>query len=94
MAKDKAQPVQQSQPQNVSVSVNLDNTPILYTDSIFITTNQDGVVLDIMQKLATSNQTRIVARIGMSRTHAKKFLTEFGRLLALTEGKSRTESKE
>jgi len=79
--------------QNV-ISVNLDNTPILYTDNVFITTNDDGVVLDVTQKLATSNQVRIVSRIGMSRAHAKKFTAEMGRLLALTEGKSRTGSKE
>ena len=94
MSKNKTQPVQQSQPQNVSVSINLDTTPILFTDNVHITTNSDGVVFDIMQKLAATNQMRIVARIGMSRTHAKKFLTEFSRLLALTEGKSRTGTKE
>lgn len=91
MAKDKSQPTQN--PQNV-ISINLDTTPVLYTDNVIITTNQDGVVLDITQKLATSNQTRIVSRIGMSRSHAKKFAVELGRLLALTEGKSITGSKE
>ena len=91
---DKKQTSQQTaQPQNVSVSVNLDATPILYTDNVFITTNEDGVVLDIGQKLASSDQTRIVTRIGMSRTHAKKFVAELGRLLALTEGQSKTGNK-
>lgn len=90
MAKDTNQP---AQPQNV-VSVNLDNTPILFTDNILISANEDGVVLDVAQKLATSNQTRVVSRVGMSRTHAKKFVVELGRLLALTEGKSKTGSKE
>ena len=91
MAKDKTQPVQQN-PQNVSVSVNLDTTPIVYTDNILITANEDGIVLDVAQKLASSNQTRIVSRVGMSRTHAKKFAAEIGRLLALTEAKSGTGS--
>jgi hypothetical protein len=85
---------QSTPPQNVSVSVNLDTTPILFTDNVIITANEDGVVLDVAQKLATSNQTRVVARIGMSRTHAKKFATELGRLLALTEGKTKAGSKE
>ena len=88
MAKNKLQPVQQQNPQNVSVSVNLDNTPILYTDNIFISANEDGVVLDVTQKLVNSNQTRIVSRVGMSRTQAKKFAAEIGRLLALTESKT------
>jgi len=92
MAKnDQPQPVA---PQNVSVSVNLDNTPILYTDNVLITANEDGIVLDVAQKLGSTNQTRIVSRVGMSRTHAKKFAAEIGRLLALTEGKSKTGSKE
>ena len=93
MADNKKQ-VQQAPAKNVSVSINLDTTPILFTDNVHITTNSDGVVFDIMQKLAATNQMRIVARVGMSRNHARKFAAELGRLLALTEGKSRTGSKE
>lgn len=51
-----------------------------------MTTNEDGFVLDICQKVGPSSQVRIVSRIGMSRSHAKKFLKEMGSLLALTEG--------
>lgn len=79
--------------QEVSVNVNLDTTPILYTDNIFMTTSEDGVVLDVGQKLGSTNQLRIVSRIGMSREHAKKFLQEFGRLLAMTEGHKQTGSE-
>lgn len=74
----------------ISVNVNLDSTPILYTDNIFMTTNEDGVMVDVCQKLGKTNQLRIVSRFGMSRTHAKKFLKELGKLLAMTEGKSET----
>ena len=81
------------QPKNV-VSINLDTTPVLYTDNVHIIANPDGVVMDVTQKLAGTNQIRIVSRIGMSREHAKKFAAELGRLLALTEGKSKTGSKE
>ena len=77
----------------VQVNLNLDTTPILYTDNIFMTVNEDGVVLDIGQKLGTTTQLRIVSRIGMSRQHAKKFLNEFGKLLAMTEGKKQTGEK-
>jgi len=80
--------------QNLSVNINLDTTPILYTDNIFMTTNEDGVVLDVGQKIGpSSNQLRIVSRIGMSREHAKKFLKELGNLLAMTEGKKQTGEK-
>ncbi len=89
------QPKQNQQPvnQEVSVNVNLDTTPILYTDNIFMTTNEDGLVFDVCQKLGTTNQVRIVARVGMSRKHAKKFLKEMGNLLAMTEGKGQTSSE-
>lgn len=90
MAKDDQQASQQ--PQNVSVSINPDTTPILYTDNILINVTEDGLVVDVTQRMG--NVSRIVSRIGMSRSHAKKFAAEIGRLLALTEGKSKTGSKE
>lgn len=75
---------QKNQP--VQVSVNLDTTPVLYTDNINMTVNPNGVVLDIMQRLGPTNQVRIVSRIGMSREHAKKFLDKLGKLLLKSEG--------
>lgn len=75
------------------ISVNLDTTPIIYTDNIHMTTNPYGVVLDITQRLASTNQLRVVSRVGMSREHAKKFLEEFGKLLAITEGSKQTGKK-
>lgn len=77
------------QPQ-IQIDVNLDTTPILYTDNIYITTNEDGLVLDFAQKLGPTNKLRIVSRIGMSRQHAKKFLNELGRLVVMTEGQLQT----
>lgn len=81
------------QEQKFALSINLDSTPIFYTDSINMTTNEDGLVLDICQKLGTSNQLRVVTRIGMSRSHAKKFLQKLNNLLALTEGRIQTDTK-
>ena len=72
------------------VNLNLDTTPVLYTDNVIMTTNPDGVVLDVGQRVASTNQVRIVARIGMSRGHAQKFVNELGKLLAMTEGKIQT----
>ncbi len=74
----------------VSVDVNLDITPILYTDNVLMTTNSDGVVFDVGQKLGPTNKVRIVSRIGMSREHAKKLLKELGKLLVMTEGQIQT----
>ena len=74
----------------MQVDINLDSTPIMYTDNIFMSTNEFGVVLDVMQRLGPSNKMRIVSRIGMSRAHAKKFLQELGKLVAMTEGQIKT----
>lgn len=74
----------------VAVNVNLDTTPILYTDTVMMYTNEDGVVLDVLQRVGSANQMRIVSRLGMSRSHAKKLVTELGKLIALTEGSSQT----
>lgn len=70
----------------LGLNINLDSTPIIYTDNIFMNANEDGIVLDVGQKVFNTNQIRIVARIGMSRTHAKKFAGELGKLLAMTDG--------
>jgi hypothetical protein len=85
---DKNQPISQMQ-----LNVNLDTTPILYTDNIFMSTSEDGVVLDVTQRLGSTNQLRVVSRIGMSRQHAKKFVRELGKILAMTEGKSQSGEK-
>jgi len=79
--------------QEMAVNINLDNTPIYYTDSVYITANPDGVVFDVLQKLGNTNQARIVSRVGMSREHAKKFAAELSKLLAITEGHTKTGSK-
>ncbi len=76
--------------QELAVNVNLDTTPILYTDNVMITVNPDGVVLDVTQRLANTNQVRVVARVGMSREQAKKLTAELGKILALTEGQVKT----
>jgi hypothetical protein len=70
----------------MNFNINFDTTPVLYTDTVQMTTNQDGVVLDVGQRFLNTNQIKVVTRIGMSREHAKKFLNELGKLLAMTEG--------
>ena len=77
---------QRGQRKQVQISVNLDTTSVLYTDNINMTVNPDGVVLDVMQKLGPTNQVRIVARVGMSREHAKKFVKKLGELLLKSDG--------
>ena len=74
-------------------NINLDNTPILYTDQVRLTTNTSGIVLGFGQILDTTNKVQIVARVGMSREHAKLFLNELGKLLAMTQGDLQTGNK-
>jgi len=83
------------EPQNpqFNINVNPENARILFTDTIFMNTNEDGVVLDIAQKVGRTNQMQIVSRIGMSREHAKKFIKKLSELLALTEGQKQTGNK-
>ena len=75
------------------IDVNLDSTPVLYTDNVFMSTNEFGVMLDVAQKLGPTNKLRIVSRVGMSREHAKKLVNELGKLLAMTEGQIQTGNK-
>ena len=76
--------------QAVNLNINFDSTPVLFTDNVIMTTNENGFVLNVMQQLINTNQVRVVARIGMSREHAKKVAAEMGRLLAMTEGQGQT----
>lgn len=80
--------------EELAVNINLDTTPIFYTDNIYIVANPDGLVFDVMQRVGATNQVRVVSRIGMSREHAKKFAVELGKLLALTEGQVKTGEKQ
>jgi len=60
-----------------AVQVNVDpaKVQVLYSDSIFVNSNDYGLVLDVAQNApGTAQQQFIVARIGMSFDHAKKLL--------------------
>lgn len=78
--------------QQMQLNVNLDTTPVLYTDNVQMTVNPDGVTFDFCQRLGVTNQLRVVGRIGMSREHAKKFIKSLELLLAQSEGKLQTGS--
>jgi uncharacterized protein YfcZ (UPF0381/DUF406 family) len=58
-----------------------------------MTSHEFGIVVDFGQKIGPTNETKIVSRVGMSRDHAKKFLAELGRMIAMTEGSGNTEEK-
>ena len=72
---------------DIEFTGDLETTPILYTDNINMIVNNYGVVLNITQRIKTGNQFRVIARIGMSREHAKKFVEKLTQLLIRTESK-------
>ena len=75
------------------VNLNPEKVSILYTDTVFMNVNDDGVTLDICQKVGNSNQLQVVSRIGMSREHANKFVKKLSEILALTHGHSDARNK-
>lgn len=68
--------------QNIHLSV--PNIPILYTDTVFMNVNEDGVVIDVCQKGLQENQYQVVARFGMSKEHARRFVKKLSEILVLT----------
>lgn len=80
----------------VKNSLNIDygsGAPILYTDFVYMSTNKDGLTLDVCQKIGPTNKMKVVARIGVSREFAKKFVNDMGKLLAMSEGHTQTGRK-
>ncbi len=75
------------------VNLNAEKVSILYTDTVFMNVNDDGVTFDICQKVGNSTQLQVVSRIGMSREHASKFVKKLSEILALTHGHSDTRNK-
>ena len=64
-----------TQEQNQAVEVNVQsNTPVLYSDAVFVTSSDYGVVLDFGQRLGSTNKHNIISRVGMSFEHAEAML--------------------
>ncbi len=55
------------------ISINPMQTPVLFTDSTFVSSSDYGLILDIAQTVG-GQQHNIVSRIGMSFDHAKKLV--------------------
>jgi hypothetical protein len=61
------------------------NTPILFTDVVDIMVNNYGVVMNFMQSSGPNSKPGTVARVGMSREHAKSVLQILQVTLSQTE---------
>jgi len=79
--------------QKPNFNINLDTTPILFSDNIQMKTNNGAVVLDFSQQIMNNEQFKVVSRIGMSRDLAKEFVKLLGNLIIMTEGQLETGKK-
>jgi hypothetical protein len=71
---------------DISISTQApNNNPILFTDVVDIMVNNYGVVMNFMQSSGHSTKPSTVARIGMSREHAKSVLQILQVTLSQTE---------
>jgi transcriptional regulator with XRE-family HTH domain len=71
---------------DISISAQTpNNNPILFTDVVDIMVNNYGVVMNFMQSSGHSTKPSTVARIGMSREHAKSVLQILQVTLSQTE---------
>ena len=70
------------------IQVNLPgNLSVLYSDSTFLTISPYGVVLDFAQQMGQTPTQSVVARIGMSKEHAKVLVEKLSGLLVKDEMK-------
>lgn len=69
-----------------------DNTPVLYTDSIFISKNHFGMILDFAQSMGPTNKQIVVARVGLSIEHAKALLGVLTKKLTKFEPKDASDT--
>lgn len=56
------------------VTVDAARTPVFYTNSVFVASDDLGVVLDFAQKIGPTTDQNVVARVGMSAEHAKRLV--------------------
>lgn len=61
---------------------------IVYTDMVHVVTNEYGLVMNFMQTAGAGNKPLAIARVGMSREHAKSVLEVLQKTLAQSEQKA------
>ena len=77
----------QGQAQN-KVMVLPNDAKVVYTDMVHVMVNNYGVVMNFMQTGGPTNQPLAVARVGMSKEHAKSILEVLQKTLSLHDPKS------
>lgn len=64
------------------------DTKIVYTDMVHVMVNNYGVVMNFMQTGGPTNQPLAVARVGMSKEHAKSILEVLQKTMGMFDPKS------
>jgi len=77
--------VSQSYTQAENMSESVASNRILYTDMVQVSANNYGVILNFLQGIGGDGKPSAVARIGMSREHAKSVIEVLQRTLDLAE---------
>lgn len=73
------------------VTVNLPaDTRVLYTDMVHVIVNNYGLVINFLQGTGPNNQTMVVARVGMSKDHARSVLELLQQSLNQAEAQSKS----
>lgn len=67
---------------NIIIDLDPTEVPILYTDNINIVVNDDGVILNVCQKVGPRKY-HVITRIGMSTNHAQKVASKLAQVLLL-----------
>lgn len=65
----------------MSVKLDPEKLKILFSDGVYITISEDGIVFDFGQKVASTNETMIVSRVGVSYRQAVKIHQLLGQQL-------------
>lgn len=81
---------EKQQKAQLNIGVDPARTPILYADAIMITSSENGIVLDITQRVGSSNQASVVSRVGLSKEHANKLAEKLIEHVSLTQGSAVT----
>lgn len=69
------------------------DTRIAYTDQVHVMVNNYGVIMNFLQTGSPNGQSQVVARLGMSKEHARSVLDVLGKTLTHSEPKALPASK-
>lgn len=62
--------------QNLQITLDPTKVPVLYTDTVLVSSTDNGLVLDVAQSVGGNQaQLAVVTRVGMSAEHAKNLVT-------------------